>query len=299
MDGVLSQAAEGRIKLASDPDYKPSWESTPAPVLQDADFRRVQKLIYDHCGIVLGPQKREMATRRLARRLKALNIPTYKEYLNYVKDAPGVEFQAFCNALTTNLTAFYREPHHFTVLARYLQEHKTTARFRIWCAAASTGEEPYSIAMTACKASRSMHPPVDILATDIDTEVLKTAALGVYAEERIEALELPERRRFFLRGQGDNVGKVRVRPELQSLIQFKQKNLLDNDYKVQPGLDIVFLRNVMIYFDRAGQRHIVERMHRLLKPDGLLIVGHSENLFHAQDLFHSLGQTVYRPLEMR
>nr|MBV6631144.1 chemotaxis protein CheR [Oceanococcus sp. HetDA_MAG_MS8] len=299
MDGVLSQAAEGRIKLASDPDYKPSWEAAPAAVLQDADFRRVQKMIYDHCGIVLGPQKREMVTRRLARRLKALNLANYKDYLNYVKDSPAAEFQDFCNALTTNLTAFYREPHHFVVLAKYLQEQKNSSRVRVWCAAASTGEEPYSIAMTACKAFRNMHPPVDILATDIDTQVLKTAAQGVYAEERIEALETPERRKFFFRGQGENLGKVRVRPELQSLIQFKQKNLLEDDYKIQPGLDVVFLRNVMIYFDRAGQRHIVERMHRLLKPEGLLIVGHSENLFHAQDLFRSLGQTVYIPLGSR
>jgi chemotaxis protein methyltransferase CheR len=299
MDGVLSQAAQGRIKLASDPDYKPSWEQAPAPVLQDADFRRVQKLIYDHCGIVLGPQKREMATRRLACRLKALSIPNYRDYLNFLKDAPSSELQNFCNALTTNLTAFYRESHHFQVLGKHLQDNPNTARFRVWCAAASTGEEPYSIAMTACKALRNMHPPVDILASDIDTEVLKTASQGVYAEERIESLDLSERRRFFLRGQGENAGMVRVRPELQSLIQFKQKNLLDNEYRIQPGLDVIFLRNVMIYFDRKGQRHIVERMHRLLKPNGVLIVGHSENLFHAQDLFHSLGQTVYRPLEAR
>src|SRR5690606_10029877 len=187
----------------------------------------------------------------------------------------GPEWEAFVNALTTNLTSFFRESHHFDELVRHLRQ-LDTQNITIWCSAASTGEEPYSIAIAACEAFGSLTPPVRILATDIDTNVLRTAASGVYALDRIASLSEQRRRAYFQRGSGPNAERGRVRPALQSLVTSRQLNLLDASYGLRGGFQAVFCRNVMIYFDKPTQYAVLSRMAPLLAPGGLLFAGHSE-----------------------
>ena len=262
----------------------------------DRDFRRVCRLIHAHAGINLSAHKRDMVYSRLVRRVRAMGLARFSEYLDLVEADPDAEAQAFVNALTTNLTSFFREEHHFGVLAQQLlADHRPGEVMQVWCCAASTGEEPYSLAITACEAFGTLAPPVRILATDIDTTVLETAARGVYALERIDALDLPRKRRFFQRGTGPNAGKCRVHSALQELIDFRPLNLLAPDYGLRgAAYAAVFCRNVMIYFDKPTQTHVLERIVPLLATDGRLYAGHSESFTHAQDLVTACGRTVYR-----
>lgn len=258
----------------------------------NGDFERVRALIYKHAGISLSPIKQDMVYSRLARRLRARGDRTFAEYLDRAQREPE-EWETFVNSLTTNLTSFFREAHHFDILAERLRKHTAKAPFRIWCSAASTGEEPYSLAITACEAFNTLAPPVQIVATDIDTNVLATAQKGGYGIERVERMSRERVQRFFLKGTGSQEGQVRVRPDLQRLIEFKRINLLDKSWALQGPFDAMFCRNVMIYFDKPTQHAILERFVPLLKPDGLLFAGHSESFLHAADLFRSLGRTVY------
>ncbi len=262
------------------------------------DFEKIRGLIYDHVGITLAPTKREMVYSRLGRRLRARGLTRFKDYLAVLESDDAQEWEAFTNSLTTNLTAFFREPHHFPLLAEHLK--KTCAQRRepmtLWCCASSTGEEPYTIAMTAIEAFNDMHPPVRILATDVDTNVLAQGEAGVYTEERIAKLTPAQVKRFFLKGSGRNAGNVRVRPELRELITFRQLNLLDATWPVRGKLDAIFCRNVMIYFDKPTQLKILQKFAPLL-DDGLLFVGHSESLFHAAQLFRLRGKTVYERVQ--
>ena len=259
------------------------------------DFDRVRQLIHGRAGIALSESKRDMVYSRLGRRLRALNLVAFKDYLDQL-EARGSEdeWQAFTNALTTNLTSFFREAHHFDILRDFLIKKGRHTPAKIWCSAASTGEEPYSLAITACEAYDSLTPPVKILATDIDTNVLETAAAGIYPEERIEKLDEARKRRYFRRGSGINGGKVRVIDELRELITFRPLNLLDARYPMKGPFDALFCRNVMIYFDKPTQRDILLKMAPLLSPDGLFFAGHSESFFHATDIVTSIGRTVYR-----
>jgi len=257
-----------------------------------ADFDKVRKLIYDHAGISLAPAKQDMVYSRLARRLRACGDATFADYLKRLEHDRG-EWENFANSLTTNLTSFFREPHHFEVLAEELKNHKGARPIKIWCAASSTGEEPYTLAITACEAFRTMDPPVRIMASDIDTNVLRQAEEGVFRQDRIDRMD-PERvRRFFLKGSGAQGGYVKIRPELARLVSFRQVNLLDSSYPIQGPVDYIFCRNVMIYFDKPTQYAVLKRFAPLLKPDGLLFAGHSESFLHAADLFKSRGRTVY------
>ena len=256
------------------------------------DFARVRALIYRQAGISLGESKQEMVYSRLARRLRAKGLSTFEEYLDGLEsNRDNAEWVAFTNALTTNLTSFFREAHHFPILAEHLLSRK--ASLSIWCSAASTGEEPYSIAMTACEAFGTLTPPVTIIATDIDTNVLETAANGVYPLERIHKMAQDRVKRFFQRGKGERSGLVRVRPELRQLVSFKPLNLLAGSWPVSGPFDVVFCRNVMIYFDKPTQGKILSRFVPLMKPDGLLFAGHSENFMYASDAFKLRGKTVY------
>ncbi len=259
-----------------------------------ADFERVRKLIYAQAGISLAPIKQDMVYSRLARRLRALGMASFDQYLAYLEEGTHEnEWETFVNALTTNLTSFFREGHHFEMLQRQLLGI-THRPIKIWCSAASTGEEPYTLAITACEAFGSLTPPVQIVASDIDTNVLKTAQRGVYPVERVERLHPDRLRSFFLKGAGDQAGYVRVRPELQKLLTFTQVNLLDAGWPhIKGPFDVMFCRNVMIYFDKPTQYQILKKFAPLLMPDGLLYAGHSESFLHAADLFHSLGRTVY------
>lgn len=261
------------------------------------DFDRVCKLIHGRAGIALSESKRDMVYSRLARRLRALDLESFAVYLDQLEAGnDGEEWQAFTNALTTNLTSFFREPHHFEKLAEFLEERRDRARIAIWCAAASTGEEPYSLAMTVVETlGSSVAKRVKILATDIDTNVLATAERGVYSLERLEKMEPERKRRFFRRGVGANDGFVRVTEELRELLTFKPLNLLDARYPMRGPFDAVFCRNVMIYFDKPTQREVLGRIVPLIAPDGLFFAGHSESFFHATDLITSCGRTIYRP----
>ena len=259
------------------------------------DFERIRKLIYGRAGISLSPSKREMVYSRLGRRLRTLGLSDFGDYLLLLEDGDGAEWEAFTNSLTTNLTAFFREEHHFPLLAELLQRHKGRGRIALWCAAASTGEEAYSMAMTAVEAFGTLNPPVRILATDIDTSVLAKAEQGVYAVERLEKMSEERIRRFFLRGTEQHAGQARVRDELRAMISYRPLNLLESGWPIRGPFHAIFCRNVMIYFDKATQYGILKKFLPLLHPDGLLFAGHSESFHHAADLFRPRGKTVYEP----
>ncbi|OIQ97305.1 chemotaxis protein methyltransferase [mine drainage metagenome] len=262
------------------------------------DFERIRKLIYDRAGIALAPVKQDMVYSRLARRLRAHGHTTFAQYLALLERGDEKEWEIFTNSLTTNLTSFFREAHHFDLLAQQMTKSRERP-FRIWCSAASTGEEPYSLAITACEVFKSLTPPVAIIASDIDTSVLATAEKGVYAEDRVAKLEPERLRQFFLKGTGVQAGQVRVRPELQRLVSFTRVNLLDPRWSLAGPFDALFCRNVMIYFDKPTQYSILKKFQPLLRADGLLYAGHSESFLHAIDLFRSLGRTVYERVDRK
>ena len=259
----------------------------------NADFERVRKLIYQHAGISLSPVKQDMVYSRLARRLRATGKQTFAEYLDFLEKNGGDEWEKFVNSLTTNLTSFFREPHHFPIFAEHLRKLGSRRPIRVWCSAASTGEEPYSIAITVAETFGNNCSHVSIIASDLDTNVLATAQKGVYPVERVEKLSPERLRKFFLRGTGAQEGYVSVRPELKNMIQFQRLNLLDSSYAVKGPLDVIFCRNVMIYFDKPTQYKILARFAPMMQPDGLMFAGHSESFLHAADLFKSQGKTVY------
>ncbi|RZT09614.1 chemotaxis protein methyltransferase CheR [Duganella sp. CF402] len=256
------------------------------------DFERVRGLIYKRAGISLADSKQEMVYSRLARRLRATGIDSFAKYLDDLEAGRlGEEWESFTNALTTNLTSFFREAHHFPLLAEHIKNKREP--LTIWCSASSTGEEPYSIAMTVCEAFNTLTPNCQIIATDIDTNVLAHAANGVYTMDRLDKM-LPERqRRFFLKGKGDREGQARVRQELRNMITFKQLNLLADSWPISGQFDVIFCRNVMIYFDKATQRKILSRFVPLMKPDALLFAGHSENFLYVSESLKLRGKTVY------
>lgn len=256
------------------------------------DFARVRKLIYQHAGISLSEAKSDMVYSRIGRRIRTVGYDSFKGYLDNLESQNNPdEWEAFTNALTTNLTAFFREEHHFPILAEHLVKLKKP--IRIWCSAASTGEEPYTIAMTVCEAFGTMKPPVEIIATDIDTNVLATAARGVYPYERVSKLSDERRKHFFQKGTGAHEGSVRVRNELRSLITFQQLNLLNDQWALKEPFDAIFCRNVMIYFDKPTQSKVLSQFVPLMKPHALLFAGHSENFLYVSNAFHLRGKTVY------
>jgi chemotaxis protein methyltransferase CheR len=259
-----------------------------------ADFERVRQLIYQRAGISLHAGKQAMVYSRLSRRLRETGHKSFSSYLQWLEHPEGVagdaEWQEFVNCLTTNLTSFFREEHHFIELARDLKA-RAARPLRIWCNAASTGEEPYSIAMTVTESVGSQ--AATIFASDIDTKVLATASRGVYAAES-RGLSPERLKNHFLRGKGANAGFIRIKPELAKMIEFKVHNLMDLRWSLGDPFDIVFCRNVMIYFDSPTQRRVLERIHRVMKPGSLLYVGHSENFSEARDLFHLRGKTIYQ-----
>lgn len=257
----------------------------------DADFDRVQSLIYQRAGISLHDGKHAMVYSRLSRRLRDTGHQSFKEYLSWLESTDGPEWQEFINALTTNLTSFFREHHHFEVFANFLKT-KPSAQWRVWCSAASTGEEPYSIVITALE-TLGARANFSLSASDIDSKVLQTASQGVYRSDAIKGIESAQLHKFFQRGRGSNEGYVRVKPELRNLIDFFIVNLIKNDWPFKEPFDVVFCRNVMIYFDAATQRSVLERIHRVMRPGGLLFVGHAENFTDSKDLFILRGKTVY------
>jgi len=258
----------------------------------DDDFQRIRKLIHGHAGIALSEAKRDLVYSRLARRLRTNGISSFADYIALL-DGNQVEWEAFVNSLTTNLTSFFRESHHFPILAEHINKMRDRRPLKIWCSAASTGEEPYSIAMTMVDLFGTFEPPVQILATDIDTNVLRKADSGIYSSDRVDKLAPDIVKRFFLKGMGKQDGYVRVRDELKALVEFSQLNLLDKRWDIQGPFDVIFCRNVMIYFDKPTQYDILNKFIPLMRRDGLLFAGHSESFQHASRLFKIQGKTVY------
>jgi len=264
--------------------------------ISPGDFERVRRLIKERAGIHLQPSKQSMVQGRLARLLREHGVPSYAVLLDTVERYDSPLWQPFVNALTTNLTSFFREAYHFPLLADYLKTHQGPVR--IWCAAASTGEEPWSIAMTTLE-TLGTSAQATIFASDIDTDVLRTAQAGVYPMESDKGLDATRLRRWFLKGRANNAGLMRVRPELARLVEFGQVNLVHDTLRFAQPFDVIFCRNVMIYFDAATQRSVLARLHKVMRPGGLLFVGHSENFSAQSDLFSLRGKTVYERLAER
>lgn len=262
-------------------------------VFTSQDFGRIRKLIYDHAGIALSPQKEDMVYSRVARRLRATGLTSFEDYLALLEKGDEAEWELFVNSLTTNLTSFFREEHHFPILKEHLRPRMKKGAVTIWCSAASTGEEPYSIAMTVAELYGRIPDNVKILASDLDTTVLDKARQGVYPLDRVSKIPEDMLRKYFMRGSGEQEGFARVRPELQAMLNFRQINLLDTSWPMRGPFDAIFCRNVMIYFDKPTQHAILEKFVPLLAEDGVMFAGHSESFHHAADLFKLRSKTVY------
>ena len=257
----------------------------------NADFERIRNLLYKNSGIVLSPAKHDMVYSRLARRLRSCGDKTFAQYLHRL-ERDHSEWETFINSLTTNLTSFFREAHHFEILTSQIKQVTEKRPIKIWCCASSSGEEPYSLAITVCEVFSSLAPPVEIIASDIDTSVLTQAEKGVYRNDRLDRIQPGHLSRYFIPTPGDD-GSYTVRPELRRLISFRRINLLAPAWPVQGPFDAIFCRNVMIYFDRPTQYGILKRFVPLLRQDGRLYAGHSESFTYAADLLRSIGRTVY------
>ena len=259
------------------------------------DFHHIRSLIYRVAGISLSPSKKDLVYSRLARRLRARQVDSFSAYIRLLESGDQREREEFVNALTTNMTSFFREAHHFPILSKHLGTIPKSNQIQIWTCASSSGEEPYSIAMTVVDHFKTFNAPVRILATDIDTNVLEKARRGVYSLDQLQKLSPEQLKRFFLKGEGENKGFARVKPELQQMITFRRFNLLDAQWSVREKFDVIFCRNVMIYFDKNTQYEILKKMQPCMQPHGLFFAGHSESFHHAADLFKVCGKTVYSP----
>lgn len=267
------------------------------------DFDFIAGLIKTRAGIVLNETKINMVYGRLSRRLRALGMTNFGEYCNLVSSPQGKdELMLFTNSLTTNLTKFFREAHHFEHMTNHLlpdvvshAEKTGKRRLRIWSAGSSSGEEPYTIAMTVLDCIQDIQRwDARILATDIDTHMLQTSRRGIYTEERIENIP-PRLQKRFVHPSSEEPGKFQMSHQLQSMIAFKPLNLLER-WPMKGPFDAIFCRNVIIYFDRETQKDLVDRYADLLAPGGILYVGHSESLFDVSKRFKLLGQSIYQKL---
>jgi len=265
----------------------------------DASFERIRQFVTEHTGIVLSDAKKDMVYGRLSKRIRKGGFGSFDAFCDALEAGDEDEQDFMINAITTNLTAFFRENHHFeflanTVIPDLVEKNKHNKRIRIWSAGCSTGEEPYSIAMIL----KEFLPDFDqwdvkILATDLDANVVAQGQSGIYRADRIEGLPEHRIKRWFKRGRGDNADLVKVSPELQQLITFKRLNLLDQ-WPMKGQFDFMFCRNVVIYFDKDTQRVLFERYADILAPEAHLFIGHSETLYKVSTRFDSLGHTIYR-----
>ncbi len=265
--------------------------------LSTEEYQRFRSLIYDKSGIALGDRKQSLVRSRLSKRLRDLQLSTFSEYYDFVmRDPNGEEFTRLLDLISTNKTDFFREPKHFDFLRdRVLPELAGEKRIRIWSSACSTGEEPYTIAMTLFEHAQNPDRwDFRILASDLSARVLAKAAAGLYEEDRFRGVPQEILKRHFLRGRGDHLGQFKVKPHLTKIIQFRRLNLMDERFPIKTPLDVIFCRNVMIYFDRPTQERLVNKFHRYLKSGGYLLIGHSESLQWVNHPFVSLAPTIYR-----
>jgi len=245
-------------------------------VLSDDEFSRTGRMLHARAGIILGGHKRELAARMLGMRARKKGMASASEYLSHLQQDPhSAEWNAFVNAFTINHTAFFREHHHFTMLADFVRTRK--APVSVWCCAASTGEEAYSIAMTLLENTIGQHSRPSVWATDIDTQAIEQARKGVYTLERVKPVPENLLKKYFYRGKSAKAGLVRVKPILQEIVHFDALNLVAPSWPSGEKFDAIFCRNTMIYFDKPTQTRILERFAPMLKPGGLLFAGHSEN----------------------
>ncbi len=257
------------------------------------EHEALARIALQHAGIHLGSSKRQLLSSRLLKRMRALEISSFRSYLDYLTANPDREMAAFINSITTNLTAFFRENHHFEHLREQLDDTRRGRRLKIWSAGCSSGEEAYSIAMVVIESGvLERGVSVQIVGSDIDTECVARARQGVYPLEGLKGLDDARLRRHCLRGSGRNEGLLRIRSELRSMIEFKVANLLGR-WPFEPPVDVIFCRNVAIYFDAQTQQTLFDRIARALAADGRLFIGHSENLTRVSDHFELLGSTIY------
>ncbi|WP_430392088.1 CheR family methyltransferase [Dyella sp. 20L07] len=270
------------------------------PTLGNAEFEFLRAFVYEHCGISLGEHKRQLVQGRLLRRLRALQLRDFASYCELLRRDPQGELGELASAISTNVTAFFRESHHFDqltneLLPRWIAEKKGGGRLRIWSAGCATGEEPYTLAIVLAEALEKHGSNIDakILATDLSPQALETARKGVYPIERLEGVSTERRRRWFLRGEGEYDQYACVHPRLRELVSILPLNLL-HDWPMQGPFDAIFCRNVVIYFDKPTKQRLFQRYAGLLPDGGYLFLGHSESMYGLNDGFDLIGRTVYR-----
>jgi len=268
-------------------EFEYSWE----------DFNFLRTLSNNYSGIIANDDKFDMFYSRLAKRLRALRLKTFKQYCQYLESNHEQEFCEFINAITTNLTAFFREKHHFdylekVVIPELMAQKQTNKQVKVWSAGCSTGEEAYSIAMTLLK-NLPLDFQIEILATDLDTQVLNVAKNGEYSLKRSEGLSAEMMKKWFKKGIGKNQGKIKAKPELQRIIRFEQLNLM-HEWPMTEPFDFIFCRNVLIYFNRITKQKLIQRYQNLLPLGRWLFIGHSESLHQLDTGFDFVGNTVYQ-----
>jgi chemotaxis protein methyltransferase CheR len=281
-------------------DSNPAASGTGGPLLGDADFQFLRDFVYQHCGISLSEQKRQLVQGRLLRRLRALGLKDFGSYCERLRQDPEDELGDLASAISTNVTSFFREMHHYDLLVeqllpRWLDTKPPGGRLRIWSAGCSTGEEPYALAMVLAEALERTGSPIDarILATDLSPQALETAREGTYPLERMGGVSDARRNRWFLRGEGAYAGLARVHPRLRELVTIQPLNLL-HEWPMRGPFDAIFCRNVVIYFDKPTKQRLFERYAGLLEQGGYLFLGHSESMYGLSDSFELVGRTVYR-----
>lgn len=269
------------------------------PVLGEAEFTFLREFVLQHCGISLGEHKRQLVQGRLLRRLRALSLPGFAAYCDVLRNDPDSELGELASCISTNVTSFFREMHHYDMLVdellpRWLAEKKG-GRLRIWSAGCSTGEEPYAIAMVLAEALERSGSSIDakILATDLSPQALEVARKGVYPVDRLGGVDEARRKRWFQRGEGSYDGYARVHPRLRELVTVQPLNLL-HEWPMQGRFDAIFCRNVVIYFDKPTKQRLFSRYAGMLESRGYLFLGHSESMYGLSEDFDLIGRTVYR-----
>jgi chemotaxis protein methyltransferase CheR len=286
--------------------------------MEEREFKIFRDMIHRQTGIYLRDGKQAMLAARLSKRLRhhgMSDFATYAAYVEKVQDG-GKELAEITNCITTNKTSFFREIHHFDFLSRTLVPERVAGallgrarKLRVWSAACSTGEEPYSIAISLLDALRTAYPTtvpasalattpggwqVEVVASDIDTAVLATAAQGVYDQDALQDVPQAMQSRYFLRGKGDKSGQVRVKKEVAQLVKFQRLNLMDATWTIERPFDVIFFRNALIYFNRDTQETFLRKMLTFLKPHGFLILGHSEHVPWLSDSVEALNNTIHQ-----
>ncbi|MDP1697156.1 MAG: protein-glutamate O-methyltransferase CheR [Xanthomonadaceae bacterium] len=288
-------ATDMRASADAAPPREASGDTAIA--LRDEDFQFIAAFVFERCGIVLGANKRQLVYGRLMRRLRELGLSSFAEYCQRLRSQPEDELDPLASAISTNVTSFFRENHHFDYLAQELLPALAGAanpRIRIWSAGCSSGEEPYSIAMVMAEALGNRAQSISrVLATDLSLRALTVAQQGMYPLDRLQGVSEQRRKRWFLSGRGGNDGQVIVAQSVRDLITFKQLNLL-HDWPIKGPLDAIFCRNVVIYFDNPTKQRLFARYAQLLAPGGFLFLGHSESLHGMSDAFDLVGRTIYR-----